>query len=92
MRVVKRTAETSCRRCGAKLTWARTEATDLPLRVAAAKQPGLRYEPDIDGQPIPESDGDLAMTGMHRATARGPVPVVRYVRPGSGTHLEHRCG
>lgn len=83
----------TCRRCGAAVTWARTEATGRPLAIVAAKEGAHHlYSPAVEGQPLPEGDGNLVLTGERRETATGPVPVVRYVRVGSGTHVEHACG
>ena len=86
-------AKRKCR-CGAKVTWARSEATDRVLRLDEAKVPPADAEPgDVyDYGEVPDGAGDLVMTGEERDTARGSVPVVRYVRPGAGTHLAHVCG
>jgi hypothetical protein len=83
----------TCRRCGAAVTWARTEATGRSIAIVAAKVGDHhRYSPAIDGQPLPEGDGNLVLTGGRRETATGLAPIVRYVRVGSGTHVEHACG
>lgn len=82
-----------CRRCGASITWARTQATDrsLPIEKAPQAVPGFDGWPE-DGMEMIDGADLAVVRGETRETARGTVPVVCYVRAGTGTHTEHRCG
>lgn len=87
----RQAAAKTCRRCGARVVWARTEATDRTVRIEEAK--GDPAQAEFYGHVAGElGHADMALTGETRVTARGKVPVVHYVREGTGTHTEHRCG
>lgn len=82
---------TTCRRCGQDVLWALSEARGFSLMVdPEAIEPTLDG-PDPDDGRIPDEDSgyDLAFTGDTRRSARGEVPVVHWVQPGTGSHRLH---
>ena len=80
---------TRCGHCDTPIVWARSEATNRVLRLVAGEQTRTDAADPEGMEPV--EGADVAMTGDIRDTARGPVPVARYVARGTGTHVEHEC-
>ena len=68
-----------CTACGAPMRWAYTEN-------------GKRIPLDIDpntGELATVNNGNLALTGEDRTVAGQTLPVVAYVKAGTGPHITH---
>ena len=69
----------SCRSCGARVVWARTETKE-------GKPPkSMPLDATPDGRVLVVENGNIVTIG----TDTGGAPVVRYVASGQGRHRSH---